>query len=465
MSSALSAYQKAQQLRRLVRSAHDQTARATGRVDNEPFEDFFRRISPDFEYPLFLGQIIDAIEKSQTEPVRVVISCPPQHGKTELIKHLLAWLLATGKKRHAYLSYNVERGEKISHEIQNLADAAGIPWEGKRGEWRTPWGSALRATGIGGGLTGYPIDGVCVVDDPVKDWKDACSAGSRDDTDEWFQTVAGTRRHLTTSYIIVQTRWHEDDLAGRLIKRGGWVEINIPAINAAGEALCPSRFPLSLLSEIQADIKEFFWSALYMGRPVSLDGRIFGDITTYTNKPDRLRVGIGVDLAYSLATSRDYTAYAVMGYDPLTKITYLLDGARKQCRAPEFASTLTSLKAKYPNAPIWWYCNGPESGTADLLRVIGLPVTAKNVGKDGKYVRATQRYSPTWNDGKVQIPKSGERWVDEFVTSHLNFTGRPGDSDDYVDAACAAYDACNQGQAPWKPIVVGNPSQFPSWRF
>lgn len=135
--------------------------------------------------------------------------------------------------------------------------------------------------GTGGPITGRGAD-LLILDDPIKNWQEASSVTIREHTWNWFQSTAYTRLEPGGSVVIVLTRWHDDDPAGKLLKRAAegtgeqWDLLNLPAIAGVGdsigrqpgEALWPWRYPLSELARIQGVQSPEIWSALYQGTPM-----------------------------------------------------------------------------------------------------------------------------------------------------------------------------------------------------
>jgi predicted phage terminase large subunit-like protein len=130
--------------------------------------------------------------------------------------------------------------------------------------------------GIGAGLTGSGAD-LIIVDDPIKDMEEASSLLIRDAIHDWFTSVALTRLSPGGKVLIVMTRWHHDDLVGRLLTDNpdGWEVLHLPAINDAGEALWPERYGIDHLMSIKADVGSRVFEALYQGRPTPDEGGFF----------------------------------------------------------------------------------------------------------------------------------------------------------------------------------------------
>lgn len=416
--------------------------------------------------PHHLAAVCNAYDRLEHAPLRILLSAPPQHGKTQTVKSgIVRYLLRHPDHLVAYISYSAERARSVSKEIRELALDCGIRLRddsSSAGEWRTAQGGGLRAVGIEGGLTGYDIRHL-VIDDPYKDAADAESLAYRQKLYDWFDSVARNRIDPKTSIIIFHTRWHTDDLIGRLLKEGGWEHLNIPAINDLGEALWPEKKPLWFLQQFQAN--EYFWWSQYMGEPRPRGAHVFNDVRYYRSLPKSYRVAIGIDLAYTSKTHSDYCVAVVLA--EADGIVYVLDVIREQSTPPEFAKRLRALRASYPGAQWLWHTSTTEQGLADLMRVeCGFPLLAEVI-KNGadKFVRA-QPVAAAWNEGRVLLPSGehvGDRvvaphWVADFVAEICSFTGVGDRHDDQVDAFGSAFEMLARSGGITKPKTI--PSQF-----
>lgn len=407
----------------------------TPRPDAEGLLGFIPRVSPHLEAPRHLEPVVSALERAEREPVRIVISTPPQHGKSTVVLHSLIWrLLRDPGRRHAYVTYAAQFARDQMYQAALLAHQAGLALESESlDRWRTAQGGGVVATGIGGPLTGYAVDGVLVVDDYVKNRAEAESPTHRERTWAWFTSTALTRVHPGASVMVVATRWHPDDLAGRLISEG-WRWINLPAVNAAGEPLWPSRRPLEWLEAQRRQIGEYDWHALYMGQPRPRGGTLFREPTYYDQLPmDGYRRARGFDLAYSARRSADYSVILTGRY--AGGVLYLEDCWRAQVEAAVFAR-----QASLDMSPMYIYAHGVERGAVDLFRRdYHLPVVLRDASKAGdKFVRA-QRAIAAWNEGRIRVPRSAP-WLEPFLAEVMAFTGLDDPHDDQVDALAALWD-------------------------
>lgn len=243
-----------------------------------------------------------------TRAGRLVVSIPPQEGKTELLRALCFWLLARNPAtRIVYASYALARARKSGRAVRDHVRTHGtdLGLRLSRGSWdAADWSldghrGGMLCVGVGGALTGAPAD-VLIVDDPIRGQREADSDTIRGALHEWWSTVARTRLSSGAVVIVVQTRWHPDDLAGRRIAEG-WPLVNIPAI-ADGHAPDSLDRPVGewLLSaqgrtdadwqETRAEVGERAFAALYQGEPSPAEGGIFQrawfDRHRLTTKPD-----------------------------------------------------------------------------------------------------------------------------------------------------------------------------------
>jgi predicted phage terminase large subunit-like protein len=390
------------------------------------------RLAPGLVPPHHLAPIVDAIEASYHEQVRVVISAPPQHGKSQLLKTALVKRLLRGDARNsAYCTYNIDRAEEVSLEARYMADEAGISWEGNLRKWGIPKGPSVIWTGIGGGLTGHKVNDLLVIDDPIKDRVEASSKTYRDRAWNWLMSVAFTRLHPGTSVLMVATRWHEDDISGRLIRQG-WPAINMPAINDAGEALWPEQRPLSFLEEHRAN-DAYTFAALFQGCPRPAGDALFNEPAYYDELPEDGRYAHGVDLAYTEKTYADHSVLVTMMRHGSE--FYVVDVQRRQCDAPTFAGVIKASIEKYGGRATW-HAGGTEKGVAQFVQQL-VPKLDYVPATVDKYQRA-QPVSAAWNEKRVLLPRRAP-WLESFLSEVLSFSGVKDSHDDQVDALASAF--------------------------
>jgi hypothetical protein len=178
-------------------------------------------------------------------------------------------------------AYNHELALEFSGFARNLARECGLlgPTSVAAHDWRTTAGGGIRAVGVGSGVTGRGAN-LIIIDDPVKSREEAESEAYRRRVWNWYRDDIYTRLEPNGAVILIQTRWHGDDLAGRLLAEaaaGGeaWEVINLPALADAndplgrqpGEALCPERFSVADLERVRTVLGTYSFEALYQQRP------------------------------------------------------------------------------------------------------------------------------------------------------------------------------------------------------
>lgn len=423
------------------------------------------------ERPEHLRQIAEVFERIEKgEELRVLISVPPQFGKTETILHGIARLLA----RHqdwplVYTSYAATIAEDKSRIARDYATRAGVDLRvdaNAVSTWLTPYGGGLRARGVGGALSGSPAK-LLIVDDPHKDRAEADSPLMRQKVHDWFTSTAMSRLHPGASVLVVHTRWHDDDLIGRLSKevdkdgKKVWEVINLPAVLPDGRPLWHRR-PLSFL-EGQRRLNEFDWWSLWMGSPRPKGDSVFRGVHFFDKLPHRYGIGRGVDFAYSEKTRSCFSAGITLlaavdttgdSPDP-DPWFYVVDVRHNQYEVPAFASELKAAQIIWPGNAWHWFSSTTEAGVAQLLREDGVPINDVLATND-KFARA-QPAATAWNRGRILVPRNmavllGDRarekdfetevpWLRNLVDELGRFSGIRGERNDQVDALASAYES------------------------
>lgn len=428
----------------------------------EKLEDFIVRISPHRPPPRHFGPVIRAISSARIRERRVCISMPPRHGKTTLFQHAFPWWLRRAPEdTSAYFSYNDTQGRSKSRVARQLALDAGVVLSEdstSTSEWRTPEGGGLLAGGAGGGLTGQGVSGLMVVDDPFKNREEADSEIQREKVWEWFNEVVMTRLE-GASVFVVHTRWHPDDLIGRLQKMGGWTFLNLPAIaeeddplgRQPGEALWPERYSLRKLGRIRRQIGEFSFASLFQGRPRPRGAKVFGPAHYYD--PGLVdftgcRSGIGADPAASEKTSADYSAAVAGRFKGAgdAKILYIREVLREQVSVPQFVSDLRAFQARNDSADAAVEGAGIGKAVVQTLKAVDSMIRVVESPTKGDKFQRAQGVAAAWNDGRVLVPltPTGEEppaWLKDFLDELAAFTGVSDDHDDQVDALAHLWNA------------------------
>lgn len=435
--------------------------------------DFVPKLSPGWTRPTHLRGMAEQLAAIGQRRVRMLVSVPRRHGKTEMLLHFLAWWLRRNPAlTAAYIAYSAEFAQEKSKRLRQLAAHAGLVLREdsrKASLWRTPAGGGIIAQGIGGQMTGHGVN-VLIVDDPHKNREEAESGVQRRAVYNWFTSTGITSVEPGGSVIVCHTRWHQDDLIGTLrgederqARQGltqDWAYLNLPAINERGEALWPERWPLEELEMRRREAGPYDWASLFMGQPRPRGGAIFHEPARYplsvlqSNEywNDR-RILISCDPAATESTHADYSAIIVgalrMRPDRLMELD-ILDVRCLQVELPALVRELIGLQSRW-RAPIVVESQGAFKGVAQTLRSIDrnlnvIEATANSrqlapAVRGDKFTRA-QPVAAAWNDGRVRAPIDAE-WVEPLLSEVRHFTGIDDAHDDQVDALAYLW---NMGQ-------------------
>jgi predicted phage terminase large subunit-like protein len=249
----------------------------------------------------FLADKLEAVERGDVQ--RLIITFPPRHGKTTLASIAFpAWCLGRNPFRNVIAcSYAQHLANTNSRKARNQITTPGYPFPttlaGDRAavqQWVTNAGGEYNAAGVGGSITGMGAD-ILIIDDYVKNIEQADSPEYRQKVWEWYTDVAYPRLHDEGVAVVIGTRWHEDDLIGRLLmnqpSQGGegdeWTVIKLRAIaeyapgepdplgRAIGEPLWPEKYTADRLLRRKSVMSSRQWQAQYQASPVAEEGGIF----------------------------------------------------------------------------------------------------------------------------------------------------------------------------------------------
>lgn len=441
--------------------------------------DFIRRVAPHEPPPRHLQPLIEVMERARHQRVKVLLSMPPGHAKTLTILRANAWWLeGTPADTNAYLSYSDQQAWSKSKIARSICEDAGLKLDNEfaaGAEWRTAKGGGMLASGVGGRLTGNRVTGFAVVDDPFKSRVDADSRAAREEVWSWFNTVVRTRLQAA-SLMVVHTRWHPDDLIGRLEKQGGWEVINLSALaedndplgRAPGEALWPEMYPAPELIELKRVLGEFDFAALYQGQPRPRGAKVFKDPARFdlrTFDPTGCTFVIGVDPAASKKTMADYSVAVLMavrkrpGKLPLF---YVVKVMRMQATIPTFAKHLRAFQLANGSPTAYIEAVAGFKAVPQIMTEIEGSLLVEESPVHGDKFQRSQPMAAAWNDDieqRVLVPFDGIGWqgvtVEEFISEHKEFTGAEDGQDDQVDAAANSFNALISRP---EPVVFSRPS-------
>ena len=417
-------------------------------------------------YPYVIAPHLRFLNRKLLESIyghtkRLVISMPPRSGKSELISHYLpAWYVASFPNKQVILAgyettFAAEWGGKAREVIvEHGPEVFGVTVDehnSARNNWRVKHEmaaySVMRTAGLGGPLTGKGAD-MLVLDDPVKNADSVLSQNARDRMWDWWVSVAYTRLQKGGTAIVVGTRWHEDDLIGRLIRQRDegeedWEVLNLPAIaepgdpigRTEGEALWPEMFPPEVLEQIRRTQGPYWWAAMYMGRPTPLEGGVLKREwmnNRYSAPPAMQRVIQTVDSAAKSGEDNDYSIVATWGTDGID--FYLLDVWRAKVEFPELKRAVSDQFIKHQPSAV--YVEDASSGMSllqEMQRETMIPVIAQQPisNKLGR----VHAVSGLFQSGKVKLPRTAP-WLAEWIEEHTSFPN--GAYDDQVDTTAYA---------------------------
>lgn len=261
-------------------------------IEALPFPAWLRLVSPtwQWEWPHLVHIQERLAEVTGGTLKRLLLTLPPRHGKSEqtTIRYPV-WRLETAPETRVCVgSYNQRFAERFGRRSRRLAEARGIVSRDRSAamEWETPAGGVYRSCGVGSPPTGEGFD-LILIDDPVKSREEAESEAYRERVWEWYGDLY-TRLEPGGAIILILTRWHEDDVAGRLLAEmaaGGeaWTTVNLPGLaeegdplqRTPGEALCRDRYDEEALQRIKGVLGSYAFSALYQGSPRPREGNLF----------------------------------------------------------------------------------------------------------------------------------------------------------------------------------------------
>lgn len=401
---------------------------------------------------------------------RLIWSMPPQEGKSVRVSQRFPlWLLLRDPDtRIAIASYELGTARRWGRAIRNdiathgtLLDlkvrqdtSAAHEWQldGHRG--------GVYSVGIGGALTGRPVD-VLLIDDPIKGRAEAESKLYRDACWDWWTDTARTRLAPDAPVVLILTRWHEDDLAGRLIANDHarvWRIVNIPAQAEASDdplGRQPGEYLTSARGRTQADwdatkrdVGSRTWTALYQGRPAPAEGGMlkrgwwhYYTTPKHVENEDGTRVMPGAeeliqswDMAFKDTKASDYVVGQVWARRGAEAI--LLDQVRGRWDFTETCRQVRSLAARWPQASaklVEDKANGPAVISQLRATVPGLiPINPK----DSKIARVSA-ISPFVESGNVSLPAPElAPWIGDWTEEAASFPNSA--HDDQVDAMSQA---------------------------
>jgi len=404
---------------------------------------------------------------------RLMVFMPPRHGKSEMIsKYFPAWYLGNMPTERVILaSYEAEFAESWGRKARDLIEEYGDPFFGirlsdtiRRANWWeiAGYGGGMFTAGVGGPITGKGAN-VLIIDDPVKNREEAESKTIRENTWNWWTSTAYTRLEPNGVVVLIMTRWHVDDLAGRLLRQqeeGGeewdgepWTVLSLPAIaeendmlgRRPGEPLWPDRFDLQRLLSIKAAVGPYDWFSLYQQRPTPPGGAFFSrEHFRYFTERDGfyiLHTGDG-DIMYSqrdcwifqvcdpAATRKDSGDYFVVSTWAVTPRAdlLLLDVFRQRLEVASHTNIMVQQFQRW--RPAYQGIEEEKLGKVLMSNLLALGLPIRPLTPDRDKIQRAITASIKYQAGKI-YHRAGAKWLDDFEMELLSFPN--GEFDDQVD--------------------------------
>jgi predicted phage terminase large subunit-like protein len=401
---------------------------------------------------------------------RLLVTMPPRHGKSHVVSLWApVWFLENFPHRRVILcSYEAEFaaswGRKVRDTINQYQGELTVRVSATSqaaDNWETTAGGGMMTAGTGGPITGKGAD-LLVIDDPIKNSEEANSETYRRKLWDWWTSTAYTRLEPGGAAVVMHTRWHPQDLAGRLMdemkNKGGepWETLDFPAIaqasdvlgRKAGEALWPGRYDVAALGNIRRAVGGYVWGSLYQGRPTAPQGNYFKrqwfEAVEGYGLPVRYKAVCRFwDLAGTVEgekgnTDPDWTVGVKVGLSH-TDVCYVLDVQRARETPAQVQKLIRSTAMKDgPGVRIRMQQDPGQAGKAQVVhyqRNVLAGFDFRGVLRTIDKLTASGPFNAACERGDVKIVKGG--WNDVFVEELASFPNSG--HDDQVDAAVGAY--------------------------
>lgn len=427
-----------------------------------------------FEHLLWIDEQLLRI--AAREITRLIIEVPIRHGKSELVsRYTPAWWLGRYPDDQVMLAaYEAEFARSWGRKARdvlaefgpdvfgvNVADMpASADW------WHVEDHEGVMVTaGVGGALTGKGAD-LLVIDDPVKNAEQAHSEVYRQKTWDWWQSTARSRLQPGGRVVLVMARWHEDDLAGRLIANQDpsepWTVLKLPAVaegddpmgRTVGQALCPEMFDETALAKTKRELGNYWFSALLQQKPAPAEGLLFkrkdfrywtregtvyilhdGEHTRHVEDGEIRRFQT-TDAAASDKTSADFSVSTTWGLTP-AKDLLLLHSERQKFETLEVPEFFRRAMDEQDRPVAWFETFGAGRMPYKALQRLGYPVKELQVEqgtRNDKIARAMPAVA-LYEQHRAFHPQ-GTSWLEAFEDEMTSFPNAT--HDDQVDTVSYA---------------------------
>lgn len=292
-------------------------------AENGTFAEYCIAIDKNYRLEWFHDEIAKKLEQGYRrllagEDVRLMIFMPPRHGKSDTATQKFpSWVLGKSPDMPIMVaSYSDELATDFGQRTRDIMQTPiyGTMFDTElrqdakaKGKWLTKDGGSYIAVGVGGALTGRGFK-IGIIDDPFKNREEADSETVRESRHKWYQSTFSTREEGNSMIVFILTRWHEDDLAGRVLKEAAeakrqgdayddWEIIEYKAIatqdddhRSEGDALWPYKFPLTKLMKKKSEMGSYEFSALYQQTPIDEENRKFKQAWFQYRDYDKVRL-------------------------------------------------------------------------------------------------------------------------------------------------------------------------------
>jgi len=486
---------------------------------SDSFLGYVKLMEPNFVIAPFQNELIDILDKLEKGTLggsrkitRVLINMPPRHGKSTLVTHLFpAYYMGRDPRRHVLsTSYSSDLSNTFGQKVRTYATAPDHSLTFPRfvlrtdtrakNDWMTltdashDGGGSYFGCGVAGSTTGRPAN-LLLIDDPVKNRSEAESASYRNRVWDFYVSSLENRKEPSASgqepiEVVILTRWHPDDIAGRIMatpdwSAGRWLHINFPAIREIDTdvkikrdhlpeddpnylkafevsklskanqfitrkreyALWEDRFPLSELYR-KRSLNEREFAALYQQSPYIKGGNVIKSSWWRYYPADEVKdedfqsVIIAADTAHKTSTQHDFTAIGVFGLHRNADI-YLLDVFRQRLEFPDLKRKFIDLNNRWRGRGLRAiYVEDRASGHSilqELRRDSGISIIPHRVTSD----KTTRLLTvlPFIEGGRVLLPSQAP-WLDAFLQETVEFPNST--HDDQIDMISIGLDVLSR---------------------
>ena len=437
---------------------------------------------PEYQTPAHIQLLAHKLEEVERGNIkRLAIFMPPRHGKSQLTSQFFpAWYLGRNPSKFVIATTYAQDladdfGRSVRNQIQDedynriFNDCTLSKDSSSVRRFHTTGSGVYYAVGAGGAITGRGAH-LLLIADPIKGREDADSDAMRSNLIDWYRSTAYSRLMPGGSIILIQTRWHEDDLAGWILRETShepWEVIELPAVldekaskilkRPKGQALWPEAYDKKRLEEIKKTAGSREWNSLYMQRPSAEEGNI---LKRYwwkewkeDNPPECNYILQSWDTAYTVKSTSDYSAVTTWGIFENNGIqnAILLSARRERWEFPELKSEAINLYNEFKPDVVLIEAKASGWSLIQELQRAGIPITPFNPKKADKKTRA-HSVTPLFESGRVWYPSS-KYWAEDVINQCAQFPSS--NYDDLVDSTTQALMRLRQG------LFVEHPQDIP----